>query len=127
MAVHAKNLSFAEEQRQKIAESVQSSTTIAYNPVTAQPKEEKPAEQAPVSAAANRTVTESPAAESGGKKKDVLIGIHVTKEEQAELRQMFCSNGFSLATAYRAAMTYLRQDILDGKACITGNGEILRK
>ena len=56
-----------------------------------------------------------------------MIGIHVTKEEQTELRQMFCSNGFSLATAYRAAMTYLRQDISDGKAVITNNGEILRK
>ena len=67
------------------------------------------------------------ASSQNSRKKDVLIGIHVTKEEQTELRQMFCSNGFSLATAYRAAMTYLRQDISDGKAIITNNGEILRK
>lgn len=64
---------------------------------------------------------------SASPKKDVLIGIHVTNDERTELRQMFCANGFSLATAYRAAMTYLRQDILDGKAYITANGEILRK
>ena len=55
------------------------------------------------------------------------INFNLSKEEQTELRQMFCSNGFSLATAYRAAMTYLRQDISDGKAVITNNGEILRK
>lgn len=124
MAVHAKNQSFAEEQRQRIAESVQNSSTIANNTVTTTvTPAAKVVEKTEIP---NNTVTTS-SPDANGKKKDVLIGIHVTKEEQAELRQMFCSNGFSLATAYRAAMTYLRQDILDEKAYITSNGEILRK
>ena len=116
MAVHEKNLSFAEEQKLKIAESVKSASQISENIVP---------EKKETAAESFKTLT----TETGttAKKKDVLIGIHVTKEEQNELRQMFCSNGFSLATAYRAAMTYLRQDIIDGKAIITNNGEILRK
>lgn len=61
------------------------------------------------------------------KNKEKLVGIHVTEDEQKELRQIFCSNGFSLATAYRAAMSYLRQDMEDGKAYLTNNGEIRRK
>ncbi len=116
MAVHEKNLSFAEEQKLKIAESVKSASQISEN-VIPEKKEE------PVNSFKTVTNDSTPTT----KKKDVLIGIHVTKEEQTELRQMFCSNGFSLATAYRAAMTYLRQDIIDGKAIITNNGEILRK
>lgn len=118
MAVHEKNLSFAEEQKLKITQSVQSASQISENVV--QEKSEEPK-------ADFKTVTTDTNTSTTAKKKDVLIGIHVTKEEQNELRQMFCSNGFSLATAYRAAMTYLRQDIIDGKAIITNNGEILRK
>ncbi|MCQ2592955.1 MAG: hypothetical protein MJ188_09250 [Treponema sp.] len=118
MAVHEKNLSFAEEQKLKIAESVKSASQISNN-VVSEKKDE--------AASSFKTVTNESSASTTAKKKDVLIGIHVTKEEQTELRQMFCSNGFSLATAYRAAMTYLRQDIIDGKAIITNNGEILRK
>ncbi|MBQ1832275.1 MAG: hypothetical protein II114_00680, partial [Treponema sp.] len=84
------------------------------------PKEEVPAQNQD----AIKTVTQ----ETGEKKrKDVLIGIHVTEDERNELRRLFCSNGFSLATAYRAAMSYLRQDIELGKAYITNNGEIFRK
>ena len=66
---------------------------------------------------------------SGTRKKprNILIGIHVTEEERAELRKTFCSNGFSLATAYRAAMAYLQQDIEYGKAYLTANGEIRRR
>ena len=116
MAVHEKNLSFAEEQKLKIAESVKSASQISENVVS---------EKKETTAESFKTVTTETGTTT--KKKDVLIGIHVTKEEQNELRQMFCSNGFSLATAYRAAMTYLRQDIIDGKAIITNNGEILRK
>lgn len=117
MAVHEKNLSFAEEQKQKIAESVKSASQISEN-VIPEKKEE------PVKSFKTVTNPEDPVST---KKKDVLIGIHVTKDEQTELRQMFCSNGFSLATAYRAAMTYLKQDIIDGKAVLTNNGEVLRK
>lgn len=118
MTHEKKNLSFAEEQKLKIAQSVQAASQISENVVPE--KKEEPA-------ASFKTVTNDTPATTAAKKKDVLIGIHVTKEEQNELRQMFCSNGFSLATAYRAAMTYLRQDIIDGKAMITNNGEILRK
>lgn len=118
MTHEKKNLSFAEEQKLKIAQSVQSASQISEN-VIPEKKEE--------STDSFKTVTNDPNTNATTKKKDVLIGIHVTKEEQNELRQMFCSNGFSLATAYRAAMTYLRQDIIDGKAIITNNGEILRK
>lgn len=118
MTHEKKNLSFAEEQKLKIAESVKSASQISENVVPE--KKEEPHEPF-------KTVTNETSTSTTAKKKDVLIGIHVTKEEQNELRQMFCSNGFSLATAYRAAMTYLRQDIIDGKAIITNNGEILRK
>ncbi len=116
MAVHEKNLSFAEEQKQKIAESVKSASQISENVI--------PEKKAAVTSFKTVTNPEDPVST---KKKDVLIGIHVTKDEQTELRQMFCSNGFSLATAYRAAMTYLKQDIIDGKAVLTNNGEVLRK
>lgn len=114
MAVHTKNLSFAEEQKLMIAESVKSASQISENKIVEDTTEHF------------KTVTNE-TAKTQTKKKDVLIGVHVTKDEQLELRQMFCSNGFSLATAYRAAMTYLKQDIIDGKAIITSNGEILRK
>lgn len=117
MAVHEKNLSFAEEQKLKIAESVKNTTSLSESVLPEKKMEDNPY---------FKTVTNQ-SSSSNSRKKDVLIGIHVTKEEQTELRQMFCSNGFSLATAYRAAMTYLRQDISDGKAVITNNGEILRK
>lgn len=133
MAVHAKNKSFAELQQEKIASSVQDSigsmmattpqqeTTVPEPPKpAAQPITTKPAEKQADIKTVTSTTTEK-------KKKDVLIGIHVTEDERNELRQMFCSNGFSLATAYRAAMTYLRQDIELGKAYITSNGEIFRK
>lgn len=119
MAVHQKNLSFAEEQKKIIAESVKNASQISDNQETISHIENSESIQSFKTVTKNQTVL--------SKKKDVLIGIHVTKEEQTELRQMFCSNGFSLATAYRAAMTYLRQDIIDGKAIITVNGEILRK
>ncbi len=118
MAVKEKNLSFAEEQKLKIAESVKSASQISEN--AAEEKKE-------TYLGLNKTVTTPVSTVRSEGKKDVLIGIHVTKEEQAELREMFCSKGFSLATAYRAAMTYLRQDILNDKACLTNNGEILRK
>ena len=118
MAVHEKNLSFAEEQKLKIAESVKNTTSISENAIPEKKAEDNQS---------FKTVTIQSSSSQNSRKKDVLIGIHVTKEEQTELRQMFCSNGFSLATAYRAAMTYLRQDISDGKAIITNNGEILRK
>lgn len=120
MTHEKKNLSFAEEQKLKIAQSVQSASQISGN-IIPEKKEESTDSFKTVTNDSNTNAT------TATKKKDVLIGIHVTKEEQNELRQMFCSNGFSLATAYRAAMTYLRQDIIDGKAIITNNGEILRK
>ena len=136
MAVHEKNLSFAEEQKLKIAESVKNTTSLSESVIPEKKVEDN---------LSFKTVTifdtfkyqlllmnssllnAFSSVSQNSRKKDVLIGIHVTKEEQTELRQMFCSNGFSLATAYRAAMTYLRQDISDGKAVITNNGEILRK
>ena len=120
MEVHEKNLSFAEEQKLKIAESVKNTTSISENAIPEKKAEDNQSFK-------SVTIQSLSIPSSSSKKKDVLIGIHVTKDEQAELRQMFCSNGFSLATAYRAAMTYLRQDISDGKAVITNNGEILRK
>ena len=127
MAVHQKNPTFSELQKEKIASNMQSfATTLApsapVQPATqaASPKEEIPAQNQD----AIKTVTQ----ETGEKKrKDVLIGIHVTEDERNELRRLFCSNGFSLATAYRAAMSYLRQDMELGKAYITSNGEIFRK
>ncbi len=115
MAVHEKNLSFAQEQKLKIAENVKSSSQISENVILEKKDDDKNS---------FKTVTSD---ENNSKRKDVLIGVHVTKEEQNELRKLFCSNGFSLATAYRSAMTYLKQDIIDGKAIITNNGEILRK
>ena len=118
MAVHEKNLSFAEEQKLKIAESVKNTTSLSESVIPEKKGEDN---------LSFKTVTNQSSSSQNSRQKDVLIGIHVTKEEQTELRQMFCSNGFSLATAYRAAMTYLRQDISDGKAVITNNGEILRK
>lgn len=117
MTHEKKNLSFAEEQKMRIAESVKSASQISENGVS---------ETTVVPVNSFKTVT-NPEYPVSTKKKDVLIGIHVTKDEQTELRQMFCSNGFSLATAYRAAMTYLKQDIIDGKAVLTNNGEVLRK
>ncbi len=114
MAVHAKNQTFAEEQKARIMESVASSSVIA---------DSKPEVKA-VPEVFIQTVT----SESGKKKtKDVLIGVHVTEDERTELRQLFCANGFSLATAYRAAMSYLRQDLELGKAYLTSNGEVRRK
>lgn len=135
MAVHSKNLSFAELQKQKISSSVQESLgyiadTMGNQPKPTEiqsPKHEDPlkTEEIPV---AIKTVTPSETTNSGEKKrKDVMVGIHVTEDERSELRKMFCSNGFTLATAYRAAMTYLRQDLEQGKAYITTNGEIIRK
>ncbi len=118
MAVHEKNLSFAEEQKLKIAESVKNTTSLSESVIPEKKGEDN---------LSFKTVTNQSSSSQNSRKKDVLIVIHVTKEEQTELRQMFCSNGFSLATAYRAAMPYLRQDISDGKAVITNNGEILRK
>lgn len=116
MAVHAKNTTFAEEQKAKIMESVAATSVIAEN------------QPAPSSESTSFTQTVTPSQETGKKKtKDVLIGVHVTEDERTELRQLFCANGFSLATAYRAAMSYLRQDIELGKAYITNNGEIRRK
>ena len=116
MAVHAKNTTFAEEQKAKIMESVAATSVIAEN------------QPAPSSESSSFTQTVTPSQETGKKKtKDVLIGVHVTEDERTELRQLFCANGFSLATAYRAAMSYLRQDIELGKAYITNNGEIRRK
>lgn len=144
MAVHSKNPSFAELQKQKIASSVQESfgsisNTVELPKATApiqpevvnQQKEESP-HNTTVEKSADKddikTVTQSASANSGEKKrKDVMVGIHVTEDERSELRKMFCSNGFTLATAYRAAMTYLRQDLEQGKAYITTNGEIFRK
>lgn len=117
MTHEKKNLSFAEEQKQKIAESVKSASQISENIIPE--KTENPV-------TSFKTVTTSDDSVAT-KRKDVLIGIHVTKDEQTELRQMFCSNGFSLANAYRAAMTYLKQDIINGKAVLTNNGEVLRK
>lgn len=134
MAVHSKNPSFAELQKNAVASSVQNTFgSLSPDSIKAQPMQEtsaKPVEipvpqpVQPEKTSVIKTVT----SESGEKKrKDVLIGIHVTEDERNELRKMFCSNGFSLATAYRAAMTYLRQDIELGKAYITSNGEIFRK
>ena len=127
MAVHSKNPSFADLQREKIAGSVQSSfSSISENQQeTAKPVEIKKEESFQHQTHTDiKTVT---AENVEKKKKDVLIGIHVTEDERNELRKQFCSNGFSLATAYRAAMSYLRQDLELGKAYITNNGEIFRK
>lgn len=116
MAVHAKNPTFAEEQKARIMKSVASSSVIADS------KPEEPA----TSEVFTQTVTSS-ADTTKKKTKDVLIGVHVTEDERTELRQLFCANGFSLATAYRAAMSYLRQDLEFGKAYLTSNGEVRRK
>ena len=122
MAVHAKNPTFAEEQKAKIMESVASSSIMA--------EAAKPA-ATPVSTTSEKTETfiqtVTPDNTPKKKTKDVLIGVHVTDDERTELRQIVCSNGVSLATAYRAAMSYLRQDIELGKAYITNNGEIRRR
>lgn len=114
MAVHIKNPTFAEEQKAKIMESVATSNVIVENVASVEKKE-----------SFIQTVT--PEITPTKKPKNVLIGVHVTEDERIELRQIFCSNGFSLATAYRAAMSYLRQDIELGKAYITNNGEIRRR
>ncbi len=132
MAVHAKNRSFAEIQREAIASSVKTSFSNIDSSPAATPVTTPAVETSEVKAAEeNYFNSVTPQTEStevkARKKKDVLIGVHVTEDERTELRQTFCSNGFSLATAYRAAMTYLRQDIEQGKAYITTNGEILRK
>lgn len=129
MAVHKKNQTLSELLQQKVNTEVKESMQVVMpavndiKTVTPQvPAEpEKPADTAeePKQEAKTETATK--------KRKDVLIGIHVTDDERNELRKMFCSNGFSLATAYRAAMTYLRQDIELGKAYITSNGELIRK
>lgn len=116
MAVHEKNISFAEEQRKKIAESV-INTTVNISPALR--------EDAIASDAVIQTVT-STKAEPRQKRKDVLIGVHVTEEERNDLRNMFCSKGCSLAVAYRAAMSYLKEDLAKGKAQITNNGDIIR-
>lgn len=151
----SQNKSFAEITKEKIASGVKESTAITGNlngemesqPVTLASKLEpsqantvapqvqiarselKPSEFVEKNNAQTQEVSfqEKQPAEKEEKKKRVLIGIYVTPEEQAELRQMFCSNGFSLSNAYRSAMTYLRQDIEQGKAFITKNSEILRK
>ncbi|MCR5218646.1 hypothetical protein [Treponema sp.] len=137
MAVHQKNPSFADLARAKVNNEIQESMA-AYIPEAIPEKGPfiqndiksvtSPADStqqgAGESAAEN---SDSKAAVASKKRKDVLIGIHVTDDERNELRKMFCSNGFSLATAYRAAMTYLRQDIELGKAYITSNGEVIRK
>lgn len=115
MSVHAKNPTFAEEQKAKIMQSVAAASVISENQPT---KSDSPV----------FTQTVTPTEETRKKKtKDVLIGVHVTEDERTELRQLFCSNGMSLANAYRSAMSYLRQDIELGKAYITNNGEIRRK
>lgn len=153
MAVIAKNISFSQEMKENIKNGVQNSTAIASSLTKTQPEEVDAAiktnvaqiqpiersELKPSTLQAQSQVqtqqkaettpitTSTAAGEKEEKKKRVLIGIYVTPEEQAELRQMFCSNGFSLSNAYRSAMTYLRQDIEQGKAFITKNSEILRK
>lgn len=127
MAVHQKNPTFKELQKEKIASNMQSlATTLAPSaPVQPTSPVESPKEEIP---AQNQDAIKTVTRETGEKKrKDVLIGIHVTEDERNELRRLFCSNGFSLATAYRAAMSYLRQDMELGKAYITSNGEIFRK
>ena len=127
MAVHQKNPTFAELQKEKIASNMQSfATTLAPSaPVQPASPVESPKEEVP---AQNQDAIKTVTQETGEKKrKDVLIGIHVTEDERNELRRLFCFNGFSLATAYRAAMSYLRQDMELGKAYITSNGEIFRK
>ncbi len=127
MAVHQKNPTFAELQKEKIASNMQSFATTLAPSVPVQPTSpvESPKEEIP---AQNQDAIKTVTQETGEKKrKDVLIGIHVTEDERNELRRLFCSNGFSLATAYRAAMSYLRQDMELGKAYITNNGEIFRK
>ena len=129
--VHEKNISLAEQIKQQAAASVQQAATVAEN--TMKDHSEAPAQkpekvtQTPASSVSfTQTVTPSEREETPSKKR-VLIGVYVTPDEQAELRQMFCANGFALSKAYRSAMTYLRQDIELGKAYITKNGEILRK
>lgn len=61
------------------------------------------------------------------KKGESVIGIRVSNAERIRLNAMFGSKGYSLAGAYKAAMTYLRQDIELGKAIITDDTEIIRK
>lgn len=130
MAVHAKNPTFAELQREKVAESVKNSFSTIESESNSQGN--SPSAETESSLEANAP-SPAPASEQNAattvtkQKKNVLIGIHVTEGERAELRKTFCANGFSLATAYRAAMTYVRQDLKQGKAYITENGEILRK
>ncbi len=119
MAVHEKNISFAEEQRKRIAESVINTTTNISPSLKEEPS--IPADSAPVTQTVTTTKTES-----RQKRKDVLIGVHVTEEERNDLRNMFCSKGCSLAVAYRAAMSYLKEDLAKGKAQITNNGDIIR-
>lgn len=130
--VHEKNISLAEQIKQQAAASVQQAAAVAEN--TMKDHSEDPAQkpekvtQSAPSVSFTQTVTPSESEkEETPSKKRVLIGVYVTPDEQAELRQMFCANGFALSKAYRSAMTYLRQDIELGKAYITKNGEILRK
>lgn len=131
--VHEKNISLAEQIKQQAAASVQQAAAVAENTMKdhsedpAQ-KTEKVTQASASSVSFTQTVTPSESErEETPSKKRVLIGVYVTPDEQAELRQMFCANGFALSKAYRSAMTYLRQDIELGKAYITKNGEILRK
>lgn len=129
MAVHAKNQTLSELLQQKINTEVKESMQVVMPDVndikTVTPQ--VPAEPEKPVKMAEEPKQESKTETATKKRKDVLIGIHVTDDERNELRKMFCSNGFSLATAYRAAMTYLRQDIELGKAYITSNGELIRK
>lgn len=120
MAVHEKNISFAEEQRRKIAESVISTASSLES------KKEQSDEAAAVSSGNPFIQTVTSLSETRKKRKDVLIGVHVTEEERNDLRNMFCSKGCSLAVAYRSAMSYLKEDLAQGKAKITNNGDIIR-
>lgn len=119
MAVHEKNISFAEEQRRKIAESVISTASSLES------KKEQ-SDKAAVSSGNPFIQTVTSLSETRKKRKDVLIGVHVTEEERNDLRNMFCSKGCSLAVAYRSAMSYLKEDLAQGKAKITNNGDIIR-
>lgn len=129
MAVHAKNPSFAQEQREKISDNIAQSMSNIHAVLNSETQTAPVYISSSDAALLEQSKRQTASDTSGTRKKprNILIGIHVTEEERAELRKTFCSNGFSLATAYRAAMAYLQQDIEYGKAYLTANGEIRRR
>lgn len=123
MAVQEKNVSFAEEQKNLIGRNVKDSILNMQSLNKTEPPQIFTQTVTSQKEVPSTLLTSSA---SKQKRKDVLIGVHVTEEERNDLRTMFCAKGCSLAVAYRAAMNYLREDIAQGKATITNNGDVIR-